>query len=100
MMSILSKIFNGNKKEGKENMQKEKSELFQKVEKVINEDIRPFIESDGGMIILNDVSDGVVYVELAGACAGCPGATMTLKGGVERILQQKISEVIQVALVR
>ncbi|MCK5741813.1 MAG: NifU family protein, partial [Chlorobi bacterium] len=42
--------------------------------------------------------DGVVFVELAGACAGCPGAAMTLKGGVERILQAKLPEVKEVKL--
>ncbi len=75
-------------------------ELFDKVNIVINEDIRPFIEADGGKIILKRVDDGNVFVELAGACAGCPGAVMTLKGGVERILQMKLEEVKSVELAR
>ncbi|HOK14433.1 MAG TPA: NifU family protein [Candidatus Kapabacteria bacterium] len=73
-------------------------ELFDAVDSVINKDIRPFIEADGGKINLRKVENGVVFVELAGACAGCPGAVMTLKGGVERILQMKISEVKEVRL--
>lgn len=73
-------------------------ELFDAVDNIINKDIRPFIEADGGKIKLKKVEDGVVFVELAGACAGCPGAIMTLKGGVERILQMKISEVKEVRL--
>jgi len=81
-------------------MQQERSELYKNVEKVINEDIRPFIEADGGRIVLKDVKDDIVFVQLAGACAGCPGATMTLKGGVENILKQRIGEVREVQLVR
>lgn len=73
-------------------------ELFQQVNEVINNDIRPYIESDGGKINLKSVEDGIVYVQLAGACAGCPGAAMTLKGGVERVLKTKLSEVKEVRL--
>lgn len=73
-------------------------ELFDAVDAIIKNDIKPFIEADGGRINLRKVEDGIVFVELAGACAGCPGAIMTLKGGVERILQMKIAEVKEVRL--
>lgn len=73
--------------------------LHQQVHNIIETDIRPFIEADGGKIKLTRVDDdGVVFVELAGACAGCPGAAMTLKGGVERILQMKLDGVTEVRL--
>ncbi len=73
--------------------------LFDQVNEIINNDIRPYIEADGGRIQLQSVeADGTVFVELAGACAGCPGATMTLKGGVERILKAKLPEVKEVKL--
>jgi len=72
--------------------------MREKVEKVI-EEIRPMLRMDGGDIELVDVSnDGVVKVRLQGACAGCPGATMTLKFGVEKILKEKIPEVTAVVL--
>ncbi len=72
--------------------------LKEQVEKVINE-IRPMLRMDGGDIELVDVSDdGVVKVRLQGACAGCPGATMTLKFGVEKILKEKVPEVTAVVL--
>ena len=67
--------------------------LFQKVQEVIDSDIKHFIEADGGFIELNRVENGIVYVTLAGACATCPAATMTLRGGVEQILKTKIEEV-------
>ena len=74
-------------------------ELYQRVNEVINNDIKRYIEMDGGRIILKKVETGIVYVELAGACAGCPGATMTLRYGVEHVLKSKINEVKSVELV-
>ncbi len=72
--------------------------LYDKVEQIIDKEIRPFIEADGGMIQLRDVKESIVYVQLSGACTGCPGAAMTLKGGVERILQMKLPSVRSVEL--
>ncbi len=72
--------------------------LFQEVRKIIEREIKPIIEADGGRILLKKVTDGIVYVSLSGACAGCPGAVMTLRGGVERILKMRIKEVKAVKL--
>lgn len=67
--------------------------MKEKVQAVINE-IRPNLQADGGDIDLIDVTpEGVVKVKLRGACHGCPGAAMTLKMGVERLLKQRIPEV-------
>jgi len=67
--------------------------MREKVEKVIDE-IRPNLVADGGDIKLIDVTpDGIVKVQLQGACRGCPGAAMTLKMGVERLLKQRVPEV-------
>ncbi|MGB9851597.1 MAG: NifU family protein [Candidatus Kapaibacteriota bacterium] len=74
-------------------------EFFDEVKKVIEKDIKPFIEADGGRIVLKRAENGIVYVSLSGACAGCPGSAMTLRGGVERILKMKIKEVKAVKLV-
>jgi Fe-S cluster biogenesis protein NfuA len=69
------------------------------VETTIQE-IRPHLQADGGDIALVDVTDdGVVRVRLLGACAGCPGAMMTLKMGVERILKEKVPGVASVEAV-
>ncbi len=69
--------------------------MKEQVEAVINE-IRPMLQADGGDIELVDVQDGVVKVRLRGACAGCPGAQMTLKMAVERKLKERIPEVERV----
>jgi Fe-S cluster biogenesis protein NfuA len=74
--------------------------LKERVEEVLESKIRPALMRDGGNIELVDVNDdGVVQVKLQGACAGCPGARMTLQFGVQRLLQEEIQEVTQVVSV-
>jgi Fe-S cluster biogenesis protein NfuA len=72
-----------------------------KVKEVI-EEIRPFLQNDGGDIELVNVDEenGVVSVRLQGACQGCPGAAMTLKMGVERRLKEVVPEVQEVVAVQ
>ena len=60
------------------------------------EEIRPNLQADGGDIELVDVVDGVVKVRLKGACAGCPMSQMTLTFGVEKVLKERIPEVVKV----
>jgi Fe-S cluster biogenesis protein NfuA len=70
-----------------------------KVAEVIDS-IRPMLQNDGGDIELVSVEeDNTVRVRLQGACKGCPGAAMTLKMGVERLLKQRIPEVKEVVAV-
>jgi Fe-S cluster biogenesis protein NfuA len=63
------------------------------------EQVRPVLLADGGDVQLVDVKDGVVKVKLTGACGGCPMATMTLKGGIERVLREQVPEVKEVVAV-
>ena len=73
--------------------------LKEKVEKAL-EDVRPALEAHGGNVTLVDVSDdGVVSVELEGACKGCPMSQMTLANGVERILKERVPGVTKVVAV-
>ena len=59
--------------------------------------IRPSLQADGGDVKLVDVGeDGVVTVELQGACKGCPMSEMTLANGVERILKERVPGVTRV----
>ncbi len=69
--------------------------MEEKVSAVLDE-IRPLLQADGGDIQLVSVEDGVVKVRLRGACAGCPGAQMTLKMAVERRLKAAVPEVQRV----
>ena len=59
--------------------------------------IRPSLQADGGDVKLVDVDgNGVVSVELQGACKGCPMSQMTLANGVERILKERVPGVTKV----
>ena len=63
--------------------------------------IRPMLQNDGGDIeLVNIDEDKTVNVRLQGACKGCPGAAMTLKMGVERLLKERIPEVKEVVAVQ
>ena len=65
-------------------------------EKINNalDQIRPFLQRDGGDIeFVEYTEDNIVKVRLRGHCAGCPGAQMTIKGVVERILQESYPEI-------
>ena len=70
------------------------------VEKVITEQIAPRLQTHGGNIELIEVTEeNVVKVRLQGACAGCPGAKMTLKMGVEQALKEAVPGVASVEAV-
>jgi Fe-S cluster biogenesis protein NfuA len=77
------------------------STFIQDVTAVID-DIRPALQADGGDIDLVKVDEatGMISVRLQGACRGCPGATMTLKMGVERLLKEKVAGVKGVVAVQ
>lgn len=64
------------------------------------EQIRPFLQRDGGDIeFVEYTDDNVVKVRLQGHCAGCPGATMTIKGVVEKLLKESYPEIERVEAV-
>jgi Fe-S cluster biogenesis protein NfuA len=74
--------------------------IEEKVREII-ETIRASLQSHGGDVQLVSIDDdNTVNVRLQGACQGCPGATMTMKMGIERILKERIPEVKQVVAVK
>ncbi len=79
--------------------EKAEKTFHDKVEEMI-EVIRPNLQSHGGDIeLVGCDEDNTVKVRLQGACSGCPGAQMTLKNGVERLLKEKIPETKEVVAV-
>lgn len=70
--------------------------IVQEILAVIEEQIRPGVARDGGDVKFMDFDQGVVYLEMRGACAGCPAAGRTLKLGIEKILKTYIPEVQEV----
>jgi len=74
--------------------------MREKVEKVLKEEIAPMLSMHGGSIELVEVTDdGVVKVRLSGACAGCPGAMMTLTHVVESALKDRVPDIKKVEAV-
>jgi Fe-S cluster biogenesis protein NfuA len=67
--------------------------ITNQIVEIIETRVRPAVAQDGGDIIFKDFKDGIVYLELHGACAGCPSSTITLKNGIENMLKHYIPEV-------
>ncbi len=73
---------------------------FEEQVKEVIESIRPALQGHGGDVeLVGTDDDNTVKVRLQGACQGCPGATMTIKMGIERILKEKVPEVKEVIAV-
>ncbi len=82
------------------NYYKKEKKMEQKINNAL-EQIRPFLQRDGGDIELVEYTeDNIVKVRLQGHCAGCPGAQMTIKGVVERILKESYPEIKAVEAVK
>lgn len=74
-------------------MASNKADLERKVQGII-EQIRPYLQNDGGDIKFLEITDeNVVNVELLGACGSCPYSTMTLKNGVEEAVKKALPEI-------
>ena len=78
---------------GTEATPQELSEIEQKIVTLLNDEIRPAIAQDGGDLTYMGFEDGVVKIQMIGACGTCPSSTMTLKMGIERLLMEEIPEV-------
>jgi Fe-S cluster biogenesis protein NfuA len=72
------------------------SETVAAIKELIETRVRPAVAQDGGDIIFEHFEDGVVYLQMHGACSGCPSSTATLKAGIENMLRHYIPEVVEV----
>jgi Fe-S cluster biogenesis protein NfuA len=72
------------------------SETVVKIKAVLDQYVRPAVESDGGAINFHSFNEGTVKVLLQGSCSGCPSSTMTLKQGIENLLTRMVPEVKEV----
>jgi len=71
-------------------------QFYKKVEKTIDEVVRPMLARDGGNVEIIDIKDNLVFCRLAGACAGCAAAGQTLKLMIEKTLKDLVDERIRV----
>ena len=78
---------------------KDYTDFEKRIVDILDEYIKPAVESDGGAIDLDSFEDGVVKVILKGSCSGCPSSTMTLKGGIESLLKNMLPEVKEVVAI-
>ena len=74
-------------------------DLVKRICRVLDEEIRPAVARDGGDIVFMGFREGVVELQMRGACSGCPSATATLKMAVESRLREEIPEIREVVAV-
>lgn len=76
------------------------SDIVRQIKEIIEHKVRPAVAQDGGDIIFHSFENGIVKLELHGACSGCPSSTITLKNGIENMLKHYVPEVIEVVAVQ
>lgn len=74
----------------------EDAEIVAQINELIDTRIRPQVAGDGGDIVYRGFDKGTVFLEMQGACAGCPSSTATLKMGIESLLKYYVPEVTDV----
>lgn len=74
----------------------EDQERVETIKSLLEQHVRPAVAADGGDIRFKGYKDGVVYLEMRGACSGCPSSTATLRYGVENLLRHFIPELKEV----
>jgi Fe-S cluster biogenesis protein NfuA len=72
------------------------SDTVQQIKQLLDTRVRPAVAMDGGDIVFQGYDDGVVTLQMRGACQGCPSSTATLKMGIENMLRHYIPEVREV----
>jgi len=89
-------IVKKNKESQKNNLKESKlTNIEKEIITILDEYIKPAVESDGGNIEFKAFEKGKVEVILKGACSGCPSSSITLKQGIESLLKQKIGDRIK-----
>jgi len=69
------------------------TDIEEQIQEFLSENIRPVLARDGGDVSFEGYQDGIVRLKLRGACAGCPGAAMTLKMVIESQLKEKFPQI-------
>ena len=77
-------------------MSDDDNDVVTKIKEILNNNVRPAVEMDGGAIDFQNYEDGIVTLTMKGACSGCPSSMVTLKSGIEALLKRVIPEVKEV----
>ena len=74
----------------------EDEDIVAQINELLETRVRPAVAGDGGDIQYRGYRDGVVYLQMQGACSGCPSSSATLKHGIEGLLKHYVPEVVEV----
>ena len=77
----------------------EDDEITKQIKELLDTRVRPAVAMDGGDIVFHKFDEGILYLKMQGACAGCPSSTMTLKSGIENMMRHFVPEVVEVQAV-
>ena len=77
----------------------EDAEIVAQIKELIDTRVRPAVANDGGDIVYRGFDQGKVYLQMQGACSGCPSSSATLKNGIEQLLRYYVPEVTEVRAV-
>jgi Fe-S cluster biogenesis protein NfuA len=72
------------------------AETVATIKELIETRVRPAVANDGGDITFRGFKEGVVYLDMKGACSGCPSSTATLRHGIQNLLRHYIPDVVEV----
>jgi Fe-S cluster biogenesis protein NfuA len=72
------------------------AETVETIKELIETRVRPAVANDGGDITFRGFKDGIVYLDMKGACSGCPSSTATLRHGIQNLLRHFVPDVVEV----
>jgi Fe-S cluster biogenesis protein NfuA len=81
---------------GDEFFEAKDSDTVATIKELIEARVRPAVANDGGDITFRGFKDGIVYLDMKGACAGCPSSTATLRHGIQNLLRHYLPDVVEV----
>jgi len=93
---IVSGVDSTASSEGQEFFETKDSETVAAIKELIEARVRPAVANDGGDITFRGFKDGIVYLDMKGACSGCPSSTATLRHGIENLLRHYLPDVVEV----
>ncbi len=72
------------------------SEIVAQIKELLETRVRPAVAQDGGDVVFDRFEKGILYLEMRGACSGCPSSSYTLKNGIETMMRHYIPDVLEV----
>jgi Fe-S cluster biogenesis protein NfuA len=93
---LLAAGAGGQSSDGEEFFDAADAETVATIKDLIETRVRPAVANDGGDITFRGFKDGVVYLNMKGACSGCPSSTATLRHGIQNLLRHFIPDVTEV----